>query len=129
MTDGNISGTNQKKNYYCIYCPDMKKTYQRETKLLEFSRDTNREELKIRKSDVTLQWLYGNSCTAMASLRWLHCIGFLQWLLHLLLAYVYKQSYHLSWRRAILKNIAPSSRTYKPMKMQHYLYYQAIKML
>ena len=31
--------------------------YHRETKLFEFSRDMNRKELKIRKMDVTLQWL------------------------------------------------------------------------
>ena len=29
---------------------------QRETKLFEFSRDTNKEELKIRENHVTLQW-------------------------------------------------------------------------
>lgn len=31
---------------------------QRETKLLEFLRDTNSEKLKIRKNDVTFQWLH-----------------------------------------------------------------------
>ena len=29
---------------------------QRETKLFEFSLDTNKEDLKIRINDVTLQW-------------------------------------------------------------------------
>ena len=42
MTEGNIPGTGRKKNsYYCIYCPDMLKIYQRESKFFEFSRDTN----------------------------------------------------------------------------------------
>ena len=36
----------------------MLKTYQREIKLFEFLRDTNSEELKTKKSNVTLQWLY-----------------------------------------------------------------------
>ena len=36
----------------------MIKTYYRETKLYEFSRDTNREELMTRKNNVTLQWLH-----------------------------------------------------------------------
>ena len=54
----------------------MKKNYQRETELLEFSRNTNMEELKKSNNDVTLQCLRGNSCIAMASLRWHHCIGF-----------------------------------------------------
>lgn len=25
INDGNISGTNRKNSYYCIYCPDIKK--------------------------------------------------------------------------------------------------------
>ena len=41
-----------KNSYY--YCPDILKTYQRETKLFEFSQDSNRATLKIRKNDVTL---------------------------------------------------------------------------
>ena len=45
------------KNSCCIYCPDMLKTNQRETKLFEFSRDTNSEELK---DYMTLQWLYSS---------------------------------------------------------------------
>ena len=106
-----------------------KKSYQRENKFLEFSQDTKREELKIRKSDVTLQWLHDNSCIVMASLRRLHCIGFVQWLSYLLLAYVYKQSYHLAGRQTKLENIGPPSRTYTPMKMHHYLYFKAVKML
>ena len=45
-----------KKNiYYCIYYLDILKTYQRESKLLDFSQDANKEELKIRKNNVTLQ--------------------------------------------------------------------------
>ena len=38
----------------------MLKSYQRETKLFEFSRDKNRGDLKIRKNDVTMQWLCCN---------------------------------------------------------------------
>ena len=45
-TSGNIPVTN-KKSYNCIYSPNMLKTYRRETKLFEFSRDISREELKI----------------------------------------------------------------------------------
>ena len=56
----------------------MLKTYQTETKLFEFSRDMNSEELKIKTSDVTLQWF---RC------KWLRCNGFR--------FYVCKQSYHL----------------------------------
>ena len=45
MTEGKISGTDLKISYYSSYCPDTLKTYQRETKLFEFSPDTNRGEL------------------------------------------------------------------------------------
>ena len=31
MTEGNILGAYQNNSYYCIYCPDMLKTYQKET--------------------------------------------------------------------------------------------------
>ena len=36
----------------------MLNIYQEETELFEFSQDTNKEELKIRKNDVILQWLH-----------------------------------------------------------------------
>ena len=36
----------------------MLKTYQRETKLFEHSQDTNREDLRIRKSNLILQWFH-----------------------------------------------------------------------
>ena len=49
-----------KNNYYCIYCSYMLKTYQGEAKLFEFSQDMNRAQLKIRKNNVTLQWLRFN---------------------------------------------------------------------
>ena len=55
ITGGNISIQIEKKN--CFYCPKMLKIYQEETKLFEFSQDTNKEELKI-KNDVILQWLH-----------------------------------------------------------------------
>ena len=44
MTEDNIPVTDQKNSYHCIYCPDTLKTYPRQTKLFEFSRDTNKEE-------------------------------------------------------------------------------------
>ena len=50
---GQYSLTGRKKsNYYCIHCPDMVITYQRETKLFQCSRNTNREELEMQ-NDVT----------------------------------------------------------------------------
>ena len=42
LTEGNISCTDQKNNYLCIYYQDMLKTYIRETKLFEFSQDMER---------------------------------------------------------------------------------------
>ena len=58
MIKGNIPSKDRKNSYYCICYLDMLKTYHRETRLCEFSRDTNREELKKRNNDVTLQWLH-----------------------------------------------------------------------
>lgn len=55
MTEGNIPVTDCKHSYYYIHCPDMVKTYQRETKLFKSSRDTNMKELKIRINSITLQ--------------------------------------------------------------------------
>ena len=40
MTEGSIPGADQENIYQCIYHQDMLKPYQRETKLLQFSRDT-----------------------------------------------------------------------------------------
>lgn len=54
-TEGNIPVTDCKHSYYYIHCPDMVKTYQRETKLFKSSRDTNMKELKIRINSITLQ--------------------------------------------------------------------------
>lgn len=54
MTDGNIPLQVEKNpNYYCIHCSDMVVTYQRETKLFQCSRNTNREELEMKENDVT----------------------------------------------------------------------------
>ena len=50
----------------------MLKTYQRETKLFEFSRDANREGLKIRKKRHSICTVF----VAIALLQWLHCNGF-----------------------------------------------------
>ena len=45
MNEGNIPGTDRKKNgYYYIYSMNMLKTYQRENKLFEFSQITNSKE-------------------------------------------------------------------------------------
>ena len=54
MTEGNIPGADQKSSFYCTDCPNMLKTYQREIGLFEFSRDSYREELKL-KNEVILQ--------------------------------------------------------------------------
>ena len=65
MTEGNIPGTNRKKlllNLLSVYI----KTHRRETKLFKFSRDTNGEELKIRKKTTSLC----NSFVAMVLLQW-----------------------------------------------------------
>ena len=72
ITEGNPPG-NDWKNSYCIYCPNILKTYQREreTKLFEFSWNTNREELKVRKNVITFQGF-----VAIASLQWLRCNAF-----------------------------------------------------
>lgn len=51
MTEDNIPATNLKNSYYCIYGMDMLKTSKREIKLFEFSRDLNKEDLRIRKND------------------------------------------------------------------------------
>ena len=69
MTEGNISGTDWKNSYYCIYCPDMLKTYQRvtETKLFESSRNSNWEELK----DKTTSLCNGFTLQGFA-FQWLH---------------------------------------------------------
>ena len=48
MTEGNISGTD--RNNYFIFHQVILKTRQRETKLFRFSRDTNTEQLKIKKT-------------------------------------------------------------------------------
>ena len=68
MNEGNVPSKDGKAviiafiALYCIYCNFKKKKKnekKKETKLFEFSRDTGREVLKIKKkNDVTLQWLY-----------------------------------------------------------------------
>ena len=66
---GQYSRYRWKNSYYCIYSKDILKTYQRENKLFEFSRYTNREKLRKRKNDLTLQQLRCSgflfSCSAM----------------------------------------------------------------
>ena len=42
------------KSYYCIYCPNILKNCQRETKLFEFSQDKNREKLKKTTQDKSM---------------------------------------------------------------------------
>ena len=67
MTKGNIL-----HSYYFIYCLHMLNIYQRETKLFEFSQDSNMEELKIWKDRLTLQWRRCNGFVTTASL-WRVC--------------------------------------------------------
>ena len=50
MTEGNTPSADLKKSYCSIYYPNMLKNYQSQTKLFEFSQDTNREELQIKKT-------------------------------------------------------------------------------
>ena len=73
MTEGKIPGTDLKNSYYRSYCPDTLKTYQRETKLFEFSPDTNMGELKIKQ----------RRHFAMALLQWFSLVPFI---------YVYKKT-------------------------------------
>ena len=47
----------------------MRKTYQKETKLFEFLQDTNSKVLKIKKNNVSLQWLH--FAKTRRSLQWL----------------------------------------------------------
>ena len=54
----------------------LKIYHQREAKLFEISRDTNMEELKIKKNDVTLQWLCCNDFVSVASLQLFRCNSF-----------------------------------------------------
>ena len=53
ITESNISGSDQKKKLLLYLLPVFVKNSQRETKLFECSWDPNREELKIRKNNVT----------------------------------------------------------------------------
>ena len=110
----------RKNNYYCIYCLDMLKTFQRETKLFEYSRNMNREEMSIRKNNVTLQWLrcnvfFFNSFVAMVLLEWLRCNGFR---FSCLSMFANKVTIFLD--NGFFQEIsARPSRNSKPMKMQH----------
>ena len=66
VVDDNILGKDWKNSHYYIYCPHLLKTYQRDNKLFEFSRDTNREELnKTRKKDVNSKWFCSSCLVAM----------------------------------------------------------------
>ena len=47
----------------------MLKTYQKETKLFEFLQDTNSKVLKIKKNNISLQWLHFPK--TRRSLQWL----------------------------------------------------------
>ena len=48
MTKANIHFWQRLKKSYCNFCWYMLKIYQRQTKSLEFPRDTNRKELKTK---------------------------------------------------------------------------------
>ena len=67
MTEGNIPGSDRKKQLLPYLLPDMLNTYQGEIKLFELSQDTNGKELKVRKKQDTLQW---------PPLQWLYCNAF-----------------------------------------------------
>ena len=55
-TEGNIPDANKKKQFLlCLLLEYDKNLPKTETKLFEFSQDTNREELKIRKNNITLK--------------------------------------------------------------------------
>ena len=80
----------------------MFKTYQKvtETKLFEFSRNTNMEELKDKTTSIcngftwqgfALQWLHYTMARYM-----LLCNGYVPFEIAVSFAYAYKHSYHLS---------------------------------
>ena len=112
----------RKNNYYCIYCLDMLKTFQRETKLFEYSRNMNREEMSIRKNNVTLQWLRCNVFFSIALLQWfcwngfdVRCNGFR---FSCLSMFANKVTIFLD--NGFFQEISTRpSRNSKPMKMQH----------
>ena len=60
MTKRHIPSTDRENSYSCICCLDMLKTFQRKNKLFEFLWGTNREEFKVTKNEVTLQWFRCN---------------------------------------------------------------------
>ena len=64
MAEGNIPGSDRNDSCYCIYCPEMLKTYQSKTKFFQFPGDANTEELKI-KNNITFQWLHCNDFVAI----------------------------------------------------------------
>ena len=104
MTAGVIPATDWKKLLYLL--PGYVKNLPKRTELLEFLRDTNREELKKTRH------------FAIALLQWFS-----------LLAFACLQSSHLSRRQAIPENISPWSRTSKSIKMQPYLCLYFVKFL
>ena len=63
------------KNQLLYLCLDMLKTYQRETKFFEFSRETNTEKLEKKKKNEKTTSLC-NGFMLMALLQWLLCNGF-----------------------------------------------------
>ena len=100
MTEGKIPGTDLKNSYYRSYCPDTLKTYQRETKLFEFSPDTNMGELKIKQ----------RRHFAMALLQWFSLVPFI---------YVYKKLPFILTTRYIGKYRPIFKDLKMPMKMQY----------
>ena len=73
--------TEGKNGYYCIYCSDMLKIYQRETKLFDLSPDTY--ELNVKKT-TSLR----NGFVLMVLLQWVSLQSFLL----ISFASAYKQS-------------------------------------
>lgn len=67
---------------------------QREFKLFQFLLDTNREQLKVRKNDVTLQWFLCHSFVAMI-LWWPHCDGFV--IMAFVIVFDYEHYFPIIW--------------------------------
>ena len=75
MMERNSPRVDRKSSYYCTYYLDMLRKSRRDTKLSEFSRNSNKEELRLKKMTPLC-----NGLIAMDLLRWIGCNGFLLFL-------------------------------------------------
>ena len=88
ITESNISGSDQKKSYYCIYCPYLSKTPKVKLNYL------NANEIRIGKS-----WRWEKTTSpfsdfvAMVSLWWVRYNGFVGKVFASPVYHVYNQSY------------------------------------